>query len=60
MGMVVHTCNPPSTWEAEAEDHEFSSSLSYIMTPCLKNKTKDKVIQAQKTKNHMFSLICGL
>jgi hypothetical protein len=36
--MVAHTCNP-STWEAEAGGSKFRASPSYILRPCLKNKT---------------------
>lgn len=40
--MVVYTRNP-STWKVKVIwDQESEASLGYMVSPCLKNKTKQK------------------
>lgn len=42
--MMAHTFNPSIRRQRQADVYEFESNLCYIVRPCLKNQTKQKVL----------------
>jgi hypothetical protein len=41
---MAHTFNPSIRRQRQADVYEFESNLCYIVRPCLKNQTKQKVL----------------